>query len=86
MMPGTAKNLYENVLKKGTYTHDLAYDPFINAELSICHIGRNIAISTMENAIELYSGGGGSKYFNSVVNKGNAHGFTLSGGNAHYPY
>lgn len=86
IMPSTGKNLYENVLGRGTYTHTMAYDPFINSELSIVHIGRNIATSTMSNAIEIYSGGGGSSYYNKVVTNGKKYGITLTEANAHYSY
>lgn len=86
VMPGTGKNIWEKILKKGTYTHSIAYDPFVNVEITVTHIGRNIAIGSMSNAIELYSGGGGSSYYNTVIQNGQSHGYTLTESNAHYPW
>jgi len=87
VMPGTGKKLWEQILGHGagSYTHQIAYDPFVNAEITVCHIERNIAIGSMSNAIELYSGGGGSDYYNIVIEKGKKHGITLTEENAHYP-
>lgn len=86
VMPGTGRNIWEKILKKGSYTHTMAYDPFINAEITVTHIGRNIAIDSMSNAIELYSGGGGSNYYDIVIQNGRNHGYTLTEANAHYPW
>lgn len=86
VMPSTGKSIWETILNNGTYTHNMAYDPFVNAEITITHIGRNLAIGSMSNAIQLYSGGGGSSYYNTVISKGLEHGVTLTEANAHYPY
>lgn len=85
VMPSTGRMMWEKVLQKGTYDHSMAYDLYTNVEITVALLGRNLAISDMTNAIQLYSGGGGSGYYNAVVNAAKAHGITLSDSNAHYP-
>lgn len=88
VMPSTGKEIWERILGHGagSYTHRMAYDPFVNAEITVTHIGRNIAIGSMSNAIQLYSGGGGQSYWSIVIDKGKNHGVTLTEANAHYPW
>jgi len=88
LLSGTGKYLYENTLGhgSGTYNHRMAYDPFINAELTIAHIGNDLAKGSMTAAVQHYSGGGGSTYYNKAVKNAARYGIKLSDSNATYPY
>lgn len=87
VMPSTGKSFWENILGHGagSFSVEMLYDPKVNIEITTCLIGRNIATSSMSNALELYSGGGGTAYWNRVVNAAAEHGITLTNDNAHYP-
>lgn len=80
VMPATGKSYWENILGygSGTYTHEMAYDPYVNIEIICALMGRNLANDSLYNAIQLYSGGGGQSYYNKVINAASAHGITIN--------
>lgn len=67
----TAKSVYEKMLKKGTYTHDLAFDGYINLELGAEYLSylmktQNGSIMT---SLLLYNGAEiGERYYHIIDN------------------
>lgn len=61
VMPSTGKEMWERILGHGagTFTLDMLYDPYVNVEITVAIIGRNLEkYDSMSKALELYSGGG----------------------------
>lgn len=89
VMPSTGKSYWENVLGNGagSFKTDMLYDPYVNVDITVAIIGRNLSNGqTMYQVLNQYSGGGGKVYFNEVVANGKTHGITLDDSNWHYPY
>lgn len=87
-LASSARDYWENILGhgKGSYSHEMAYDPYVNMEITVAMIGRNLqANGSMESSIWLY-GDRTSTYFGKVLAAGQRHGVTLSENNAYYPY
>ncbi|MCM1230215.1 MAG: transglycosylase SLT domain-containing protein [Ruminococcus flavefaciens] len=84
-LESTATMIWENVLGhgKGSYNHQMAYDPYVNIEISTCLIGRNLANGTLEDALNLY-GDGTESYPGKVISAAKDHGYTISDSNARY--
>lgn len=85
VLESTAKEIWEDVLGHGpgSYKHTMAYDPYVNIEITTCLLGRNLANGTMEDAIWLY-GDRTESYYGKVINAATDHGYTLTENNAHY--
>lgn len=86
VMPGTGKYMWETILGhgSGSYTHTMAYDPFVNAEISVAHIGRDLRTKSLYDTINAYSGGGGDAYYGIILSNASDHGVSLD--RVHYPY
>lgn len=75
----TGKAIWENILHKGAYNHDMAYDPYVNIEITATLIARNIkSTGDLYQALNLYSGNGRSIYYNKIVDVANRYGVDLS--------
>lgn len=77
VLKSTGKAMYENIMKLGTYSHDMAYDPQINMNITTTMIDRNID-SGLKNAIALYSGDATGAYYNKILATAANHGVSLS--------
>lgn len=77
VLKSTGKAMYENIMKLGTYSHDMAYDPQINMNITTTMIDRNID-SGLKNAIALYSGDATGAYYNKILATAANHGASLS--------
>ena len=83
----TARNMYENVLGHGagSYSHKMAYDPFVNIQMMCALIGTGLQDNnTLEYAIKRYSGGV-SGYLEHIQGVAATHGVTLTNDTCHYP-
>ena len=78
-LESTAREIWEKVLGhgSGSYNHNMAYDPYVNIEISTCLMGRNLAQGTLEDAIWLY-GDRTESYYGYVTSAATNHGFTLN--------
>lgn len=77
VLKSTGKAMYENIMKLGTYSHDMAYDPQINMNITTTMIDRNID-NGLKNAIALYSGDATGAYYNKILATAANHGVSLS--------
>lgn len=77
VLKSTGKAMYENIMKLGTYSHDMAYDPQINMNITTTMIDRNID-NGLKNAIVLYSGDATGAYYNKILATASDHGVSLS--------
>ncbi|MCM1531864.1 MAG: transglycosylase SLT domain-containing protein [Ruminococcus flavefaciens] len=84
-LESTAVMIWEGVLghEKGSYNHSMAYDPYVNIEISTCLLGRNLTNGTLENALNLY-GDGTESYPSRVLSAAKDHGYTITESNARY--
>jgi len=66
-IPSTAKSVYENMLKLGSYTHDLAYDPYISIQLIVEYL-RDINTRQTNNVDVLneYGGYTAGRYYREI--------------------
>jgi len=87
VMPATGKEMWERVLGhgEGTFSLDMLYDPYVNVEITVAIIGRNLDKNgSMRAALKLYSGGS-STYYDVIVGMAAEHGITLNEDCARYP-
>ena len=84
-LESTARDIWENVLGHGagSYTHTMAYDPYVNIEITTCLLGRNLANQSLEDAVWLY-GDRTDTYFGKVIQAAANHGYTIDESNARY--
>ena len=81
VMPSTGRDYWTNVFNRpaSTYSRDLLFDPYTNVEITVKHIQRSLdSGQNMRGALNQYSGGGGSWYYDTVVSRAAAAGVTLS--------
>lgn len=85
VLESTATDIWEGVLGhgKGSYTHTMAYDPYVNIEITTCLLGRNLSNGTLEDAIWLY-GDRTDSYHGKVMNAAADHGYSITESNARY--
>lgn len=79
--------MWERILGHGagTFTLDMLYDPYVNVEITVAIIGRNMEkYDSMATSLKLYSGGS-SSYYDVIVGMAAEHGITLTENNTHYP-
>ncbi|MDE6040800.1 MAG: transglycosylase SLT domain-containing protein, partial [Muribaculaceae bacterium] len=86
VLESSARPIYEKVLAHGTgsYTHTMAYDPYVNVEITVEMIARNMN-QGLKATLDLY-GDGTPTYAQRVLNAAASHGVTISESNMHYPY
>lgn len=87
ILKGTGKYLWEDILgnPKGSYYHDMAYDPYVNIQLMCCHLGSSFNRGCLLNeAVKAYSGGT-SGYMEKLMNIATSHGYDLSDVTCRYP-
>lgn len=87
VMPSAGKEMWERILGHGagTFTLDMLYDPYVNVEITVAIIGRNMEkYDSMATSLKLYSGGS-SSYYDVIVGMAAEHGITLTENNTHYP-
>lgn len=77
VLRSSGKSYYENVLQIGSYSHELAYDPRINMQITEEMIARNMG-SGIQNAIALYSGDSSGAYYNKLVQTAAEHGVSIA--------
>ncbi len=75
LLASTARSYYENILKKGKYNHELAYDGYINIEIGSELVARNMEKynGDTHKVIQLYRGLNDPVYYAAVdryVNRG----------------
>lgn len=85
ILESTATSYYEDVLEhgRGSYTHSMAYDPYVNIEISTCIMGRNLSQGSLEDAVWLY-GDRTDSYYGKVLSAVKEHGYTISDSNARF--
>ncbi len=85
VLASTGESIWEDVLGHGpgSYTHEMAYDPYVNIEITTCLLGRNLANGTLEDAIWLY-GDRTESYYGQVMRAAKDHGVTITESNARY--
>lgn len=68
---GTGKYLYENWLgnEAGTYTHDLAFDPETNIEMTTTYLGKLANQYGLYRAVQIYRGKSDISEYLSYINK-----------------
>lgn len=86
VLESTARRIWEVGLGhgKGTYNHSMAYDPYVNIEITTYYIGENLAQNSMRDTIAIYRGKDIQSYYDAVIASGRQHGITLTEDTARY--
>lgn len=87
IIKGTGKYLWEDILgnPKGSYYHEMAYDPYINIKLICCHLGNSFNKGYLLNEVIKAYSGGTSGYMEKLMNVATSHGYDLSDATCRYP-
>lgn len=85
VLESTAEEYWESILHHGhgSYWHRMAYDPYVNIEITTCIIGRNLEKGTLEDALNAY-GDQTDTYVSRVLSAAKRHGYTITNANARY--
>lgn len=85
VLESTAEEYWEVILHHGhgSYYHSMAYDPYVNIEITTCIIGRNLEKGTLEDALNAY-GDQTDTYISRVLSAAERHGYTITNNNARY--
>ena len=86
-MPSTGKVYWEDIMGHGagSFSTEMLKDPYVNIEITVAHLGRDLQNgATWREAVAHYCGGGVDAYWNTVVRMAAEHGITLTENNYQY--